>query len=132
MKKMLLLTVLMGMLFVPTLAFAGEVVGTVQGLQCVTTGKTCPIGKEDPVIAAERVFVILTAEGDYFFVPNLDRAIMARNITEKVKVTGTINKKFKSISAKIFQVWQDNGKWKTTWSEEIEQKMLKELYGAGH
>ena len=42
MKKMLLLTVLMGMFFVPTLAFAGEVVGTVQGLQCVTTGKTCP------------------------------------------------------------------------------------------
>ena len=129
MKKMLLLTVLMGMFFVPTIAFAGEVVGSVQGLQCVTTGKTCPIGKEDPVIAAERVFVVLTAEGDYYFVPNLDRAIMARNITEQVKVTGTINKKYRSITAQTFQVWQDDGKWKKTWSEEIENEMLEKLYG---
>lgn len=131
MKKILLFTVLMGVFFVPALAFAEEVVGTVQGLQCVTTGKTCPIGKEDPVIAAERVFVILTAEGDYYLVPNLDRAIMARNITEQVKVTGTINKKYRSITAKTFQVWQDDGKWKTTWSEKIEKEMLEKLYGDG-
>ena len=131
MKKILLFTVLMGVFFVPALALAEEVVGTVQGLQCVTTGKTCPIGKEDPVIAAERVFVILTAEGDYYLVPNLDRAIMARNITEQVKVTGTINKKYRSITAKTFQVWQDDGKWKTTWSEKIEKEMLEKLYGNG-
>ena len=132
MKKMLLLTVLMWMLFVPALAFAGEVVGTVQGLQCVTTGKTCPIGKEDPVIAAERVFVVLTAEGDYYFVPNLDRAIMARNITEQVKVTGPIDNKYRSITAKTFQVWQDDGKWKKTWSEKMENEMLEKLYGDGN
>ena len=132
MKKMLLLTVLLGMFFVPTLVLAGEVVGTVQGLQCVITGKTCPIGKEDPVIAAERVFVVLTAEGDYYFVPNLDRAIMARNITEQVKVTGTISNKYRSITAKTFQVWQDDGKWKMTWSEKIENEILEKLYGAGN
>ena len=132
MKKVLLFTILIGIFFVPALALAGEVVGTVQGLQCVTTGKTCPIGKEDPVIAAERVFVILTAEDDYYFVPNLDRAIMARNITDRVKVTGTINKKFRSITAKTFQVWQSNGKWKETWSEKIESEMLEELYGGGN
>ena len=131
MKKMLLLTVLMGMFFVPTLVLAGEVVGSIQGLQCVTTGKTCPIGKEDPVIAAERVFVVLTAEGDYYLVPNLDRAIMARNITEQVKVTGNINKKYRSITAKTFQVWQDDGKWKETWSEKIENEMFEMLYGDG-
>ncbi len=132
MKKMLLITVLMGMFFVPALALAGEVAGTVQGLQCVTTGKTCPIGKEDPVVAAERVFVVLAADGDYFFVPNLDRAIMARNITEQVKVTGAINKKYRSITAKTFQVMQDDGKWKMTWSEELENEMLEKLYGAGN
>ncbi len=131
MKKMLLLIVLMGMFLVPTLALGDEIVGTVQGLQCVTTGRTCPIGKEDPVIAAERVFVVLTAEGDYYFVPNLARVIMARNITERVKVIGTINKKYKSITAKSFQVWQDDGKWKATWSEELEKKMQKELYPPG-
>ena len=132
MKKVLILTILMGMFFVPTFALAGEVVGSVQGLQCVTTGKTCPIGKEDPVIAAERVFVVLTAEGDYYFVPNLDRAIMARNITEQVKVTGTINNKYRSIAAETFQVWQDDGKWKMTWSEKIEKETLEKLYGAGN
>ena len=132
MKKLLMLTVLLGVFFAPTLLLADEVVGTVQGLQCVTTGKLCPVGKEDPVIAAERVFVILTTESDYFFVPNLDRAILARNINQNVKVTGTMNKKYKSIQAKTLEVRQVDGSWKISWSKEVEEKMLEELYGDGN
>ncbi|MBN2232880.1 MAG: hypothetical protein JW781_08695 [Deltaproteobacteria bacterium] len=131
MKKLMALVVLLGLFLIPSPGLADEIVGTVQGFQCVTTGRICPIGKEDPVIAAERVFVVITAAGDYYFVPNLDRAIMARNITNRVRVTGMINQKFKSIRAKTLEVRQDDGSWKMKWSEAMEKEMLDELYRGG-
>lgn len=100
--------------------------GTVLGFHCVMMGKTCPVGKEDPVVAAERVFVVVTSGGNYYFVPNLDRAILARHITEKVRVTGTINSKYKSIVADVFEVYK-NGKWKTVWSKKMQEEFYKEL-----
>lgn len=65
---------------VPALAMGGVVEETIQGLTCVTFGKVCPVDKEDPMIAAERVFVVLVKADDYYLVPNLDRAILARHI----------------------------------------------------
>lgn len=117
---------LLAFLLIPVWAMAGTIEGTVQGYQCVTAGKTCPVGKEDPVVAAERVFVVLTSGGNYYFVPNLDRAILARHIAEKVRVTGPINPKYKSITAEVFEV-NKNGKWVTVWSKEMQEKFYKEL-----
>ncbi|MBE0557459.1 MAG: hypothetical protein IH628_09530, partial [Proteobacteria bacterium] len=93
MKKALVLFVGMVMLLAPALAIGASVTGSVQGFNCVTQGKLCPIGMEDPVIAAENVFVVLVdaAKGDYYFVPNLDRGILARHINTQVKVDGTVN-----------------------------------------
>ena len=54
--------------------------GTIQGFNCISMGKTCPVGAEDPLIETERVFVLYTKEGNHYLVPNLDRAIMARHI----------------------------------------------------
>jgi hypothetical protein len=113
-------------LLVPLLAAAGSIEGSVQGFFCVTQGKVCPIGKEDPMIAAERVFVVLTDKGDYYFIPNLDRAVLGRHIGKTVRVTGKINTSYKSIRAEIFEV-KENGKWRTTWSREMQEKMLKWL-----
>lgn len=113
-------------ILVPVVAVAGTIEGTIQGFHCVTVGKICPLGKEDPVVAAERVFVVLTDKGDYHFVPNLDRAILARHLGEKVRVTGPVDSKYKSITAKTFEVMR-NGKWRTTWSEEMQREMLKML-----
>jgi len=47
------------------------------------------------------VFVLLVdaAKGDYYFVPNVDRGILARHINEQVRVDGVVNEKMKSIKA---------------------------------
>ncbi len=126
--KLLPLFLLLGLMLIPGLALAGKstIEGTVQGYNCVTMGKTCPVGQEDPVVAVERVFVILTSGGSYYFVPNLDRAVLARHIAQKVRVSGTLNSKFKSITANSFEVWQ-NGKWRTVWSKEMQEKIEKEF-----
>jgi hypothetical protein len=101
----------------------GQIEGSVQGFLCVTLGKLCPVGKEDPIIATERVFVVLTASKKYYFVPNVDRGILARHINERVRITGIVSTKFPSINANIIEVFQE-GAWKTTWTIEWEKEML--------
>jgi hypothetical protein len=126
----LVLVVLMTLIAVPAHAENAQVEGTVQGFFCVTMGKTCPVGKEDPVIAAEKVFVVLADDEEYFFIPNLDRAIMARHINERVRVTGSLNEKFQSINAESFSVYSD-GTWRTTWSNEMAQDAIKMIRTPG-
>jgi hypothetical protein len=109
------------MALVPVWAFAGAttVEGTIQGFTCVTIGKVCPVGMEDPTIAAEKVFVVLTKTGSYYFVPNLDRGIMARHINTMVRVTGNASAKYPSIHADTLEVMK-GGAWALTWSQKLE------------
>jgi hypothetical protein len=112
----------------PLMAGAASVTGSIQGFNCVTQGKVCPIGMEDPVIAAENVFVLLVdaKKGDYYFVPNVDRGILARHINEEVKIDGTVNAKTKSIKATAITV-----KGKKVWSSDLEDKIYKDIFGSG-
>lgn len=125
MKKKLML-IAFALFLLPVLAFAAQIEGTVQGYHCVTQGKVCPIGQEDPLVALEQVFVVLTAKEGYYFVPNLDRALLARHIGEKVRVTGNVNAKFKAITAEKFEISKKGG-WVVTWSKEMEKQLGKDL-----
>ena len=113
-------------MMVPVMAIGASITGSIQGFNCVTQGKVCPIGMEDPVIAAENVFVLLVdaAKGDYYFVPNVDRAILARHINEQVKIEGTVNAKMKSIKATAIYV-----KDKKVWSLDLEDKIYQDIFG---
>lgn len=127
MNKLYSSLIMIGLFFLlPAGSWAYEAEGTIQGFHCVTTGKTCPLGKEDPMIAAERIFVLYTDNGTYYFIPNLDRAILARHIRERVRVTGEVNEKFRSLKADIFEVKYGNG-WKETWSKEMELELMNTL-----
>ena len=113
-------------LMAPVMAIGASVTGSIQGFSCVTQGKVCPIGMEDPMIAAENVFVLLVdaAKGDYYFVPNVDRGILARHINEQVTVNGTVNAKMKSIKASDITI-----KGKKVWSVDLEDKIYKDIWG---
>lgn len=111
-----------------TAAFADTLEGTVQGYHCAAFGKGCPKDMMDPIIGAERTFVLVPQGSEKFYlIPNLDRAILARHLLEDIRVTGMIDKKYNSIMAKKLEV-RENGAWKLKWSMEMEDKMLKELY----
>jgi hypothetical protein len=110
----------------PALATAGSYEGTIQGFWCVTQGKVCPVGKEDPVAAAENVFVLHVKADKYYFIPNLDRGIMARHINEKVRVEGVMSPRFNAIKAADFYVDQ-GGKWKKTWSQNKQDEIYYEI-----
>ena len=110
----------------PVMAIGASITGSIQGFNCVTQGKLCPIGMEDPVIAAENVFVLLVdaAKGEYYFVPNVDRGILARHINEQVKIDGTVNAKMKSIKATAIYV-----KDKKVWSIDLQDKIYDDIFG---
>jgi hypothetical protein len=122
MKKMTLSFLIVSiMVLVPVWAFGGQIEGTVQGFNCVTHGKVCPVGKEDPMIATERVFVVLAKDGSYYFVPNLDRGIMARHINKTVRVKGELSAKYPSVTADTLEVMK-GGHWEVTWSKKWEDE----------
>ncbi len=127
--KKFLVPMIIGVVFMmaPVLAIGATLTGTIQGFNCVTQGKICPIGMEDPVIAAENVFVLLVdaAKGEYYFVPNVDRGILARHINEQVRIDGKVNAKMKSIHATDIYVGG-----KKVWDVNLEDKIYKDLLGS--
>ncbi len=127
MKKMLLMLILGATIFgTAGAALSDSLEGTIQGFNCVTSGKTCPVGKEDPVIATERIFVLFTPDGTYYFVPNLDRAILARHIARPVRITGELSAKYRSITAETLETRDDN-EWRTSWSKEMQRDVSRAL-----
>jgi hypothetical protein len=107
-------------------AFGGTVEGKIQGLQCVLGGKLCPVDNQDPHIAAEKNFVVVTGPGSYYLIPNLDRAVLARHLMSTVRISGEKSSKYKTIKADKFEVFMD-GKWKTAWTQELENDQRRQL-----
>ncbi len=132
--KKLWVPIIIGVVFMmaPMMATAASLTGSIQGLACVTQGKVCPIGMEDPVIAAENVFVLLVdaAKGEYYYVPNVDRGIMARHINEQVKIDGTINAKTKAIKASDIYTMNMRNQWQKVWSVDLQDSIYKDIYGS--
>ncbi len=127
MKKVIpFIVVLLTVSFLSVAAMAASVEGSVQGFTCVTQGKVCPVGQEDPMIAAENVFVVLTVAKKFYFVPNLDRAIMARHINQKVKVEGKMSSTYNAITASALYTWR-NGNWNKTWDEAMQKIVFDDL-----
>ena len=73
MRKFSTVLIVLAMMLVPALAIGATVEGSVQGLTCVTLGKVCPIGYEDPMAAAESTFVVFVKDDEYYLVPTLNK-----------------------------------------------------------
>jgi len=116
----------LALMLTPLMAIGASLTGSIQGFNCVTQGRVCPIGMEDPVIAVENVFVLLVdaAKGDYYFVPNVDRGVMARHINEQVRIDGTVNAKTKSIKAESIYA-----RGKKVWSVDMFDEVYRDIMG---
>ena len=125
MKKILIIA-LFAMVLLPVWAVAGTVEGSVQGFTCVTQGKVCPAGKEDPMAAAERVFVVLTTGKSYYFVPNVDRAVLARHLNQRVRISGKVASDYPSIAADKIEVFM-KGAWKMTWNNTWQNQINESI-----
>lgn len=98
------------------------VTGKVTGITCLIQGYLCPIDKADPMIGLEKDFVLVTANGDYYFMPNLSLGIKARHALETIEVTGEVNAKYKTIKVDSLKAGGNE-----VWSFELEKEMMKNL-----
>ena len=133
MKKIMMFILVISVLAIsPLVASAGTIEGSVQGFQCVTQGITCPVGQEDPMAAAEDVFVVLSSDvnGKFYFVPNVNRTVLARHINERIKVTGNVSKKYDSIKAKKIEIFK-NGVWVLVWTQKLQEDVYDTLGTSG-
>ena len=128
--KCILFTIVVLLALAPVTALAKQssVEGSIQGYYCVTQGKTCPVGQEDPMAAVETVFVLHVKGDQYYFVPNVDRAALARHLNEMVRVKGVMSKDKKAIHASEIFV-DKQGKWRKVWSSNMEDDIYRDVWG---
>jgi hypothetical protein len=109
---------------------AAPIEGKLNGLECASRGEECPVDKLDPHIATERDFVVQTADGKYYFITNLDRAIKARHALESVRVDGKLSPKFNAINAN--ELWVDKGNgYRLIWSKKLQEEEERRMRGTG-
>jgi hypothetical protein len=130
-RSSLILSLLVSaLLMLPLMAQAAErIEGKMNGLQCAITGYVCPIDEKDPMIALESDFVVQQADGEYYIIPNIDRAIKAKYFLDEVAVVGDVNERYKSVTADELLVRQPDGTYQQVWSVQREQRQREQLYG---
>lgn len=111
----------------PAAAKDGTWEGSIQGLTCATQGKVCPVNMEDPLIAVENTFVLMTGPKKWYLLTNLNRGILARNLNKQVRVIGEKSPEYNSIIVKELYV-NKNGKWRLTWSPGLEKQLQENLF----
>jgi hypothetical protein len=132
-KTVLTAFVVLALTALPIFALAADDVatGTISGLSCYTTATMCPSDENDPHVALEHTFVLGIDKTKYFLLTNVGRQTLAPMVTQKVRVTGNINDKFKSMYAYKIEV-QDGDKWELAWSEDLERKAREEMMMGSH
>lgn len=137
MKKLLVPTIL-GVLFLltPVFAMAASITGSVQGYNSVAQGQASPTGKDAHisahVTATESAFVILadTAKGKHYLIQSADRAILARLVSQQVKVDGDVDNVAESIKAKEIYTQASDRSWKKVWSSDVNDDIYRDALGA--
>jgi hypothetical protein len=130
-RKWIPLVILLTFLMMPGLALgAKHYDGSIQGFLCITTGVTCPIGKEDLVADAENVFVLYRCPGVWHFISNVDRKLLARGINKTVLVSGMLDEQTNSIMAEKIRIKTDEGKWREVWSADLMDEFYSDILGA--
>ena len=63
--------------------------GRIDGANCVIAKDVCPVSN-DPHLALENDFVLSTADGKYYFLPNLSSSQKIGLVAKDVRITGDL------------------------------------------
>jgi hypothetical protein len=123
--KYLLLLVVLGVVLAQALVVNAAMVtvtGKLTGLSCLIQGYICPIDKADPMIGLEKDFVLVTANGEHYFLPNVGLGLKGRYALQTVTVTGDLTPKYSAIKVTSIMVGG-----KEVWNLAAQQEMEKNL-----
>jgi hypothetical protein len=74
------------------------------------------------MISLEKDFVVVTADGKYYYLTNVGLGLKGKYALETVEVTGKINPKYNSMVVETMTV-----KGKTVYSQKAIEEMMKTL-----
>ena len=89
-----------------------ELEGEIRGAKCTHFETECY--NDDNHIALEPDFVLVMPNGEYYFMPNLARAVKARHAYKKVRIHGDLRKQELWVD-KLVDVEPKGRRSKTTW-----------------
>ncbi len=95
--------------------------GTIEGADCVINQLNCAKDINDPHLAMERDFVLVTGDGKYFFMPNLRRIYKELAYKKQVRIKGTL--KGKAIVVEKLEVLT-HGDFFCSWDQVAEMKAM--------
>jgi hypothetical protein len=128
MKKQILISIFITFLVMTGYtAMAETFTGSFGGAMCTFYAKQCNVSAGH--VAMERDFVLNTADGKTYFVLNVDRALKANHLNDKVRVIGKLNKDI--IMAERVEI-EKAGKYVAVWTlkdEMREMEMKKVMTG---
>lgn len=133
-RKFLLTRFLSAALLMPVAVDAAQTVeGHIEALECIMYGKPCPVDNLDPHMAPVTDFVLFLGKGsEHYLLPNIPRSVKAQYIGKAIKVTGEVNKTYRTIKANKLEV-KRSGSYKTVWPRESKrddwEKWQKEFHG---
>lgn len=105
------------LILIPVVGLADRIEGRMNGLGCASKGNLCPTDKNDPHVLMERDFVVQTADGNYFYITNMDWRTKLKFVLQHVRVEGKFSDRFSAIAADEFWVKHGgninlNGVWR--------------------
>jgi hypothetical protein len=109
-------------LLIPLVVNADTIKGKMEGLTCLLKGYICPLDKADPMINLEKDFVVVTADGKYYYLSNIGLGLKAKYALEVVEATGKINEKYMSMNVDTLRVGGQ-----VVWSKAAEEEMMRTL-----
>jgi hypothetical protein len=112
-------------LFLISPALSETFEGTIEGADCIINGTHCAENRKDPHLCMVRNFVLLTVDGEYYFLPNLDRSLKMSCYKQNVIIDG--RRSGKTIRVSTLNREGANG-YRCIWDWE---EIKAELYG-GH
>lgn len=108
-------------------AAAATITGKLNGVACASHGMECPTDKNDPHLDAEADFVLQTAEGKFYFLPNLSWSEKRNYATETVRIEGEKSSKFDAISVESMSVERDD-KFVEVWTPRFSDEAFLKLW----
>ena len=90
MKKIIIALAVLLVLPLSSLAETDYVAGKIQGASYVFNKTVQPTSADDPKVALECDFVLQTADGKAYFLPNVPRSMKVKAVNKDVRVYGQV------------------------------------------
>ncbi|WP_295881364.1 hypothetical protein [uncultured Thiohalocapsa sp.] len=104
--------------------------GRLNGQSCAQRGHLCPARNLDAHLSFELDFVLLQADGGYWFLSNVPREAKVRHVLKQVRVRGSLNETYRSIDVDALMVRTEDG-FETVWTPRAQQQAFEAVYQDG-